>query len=553
LDDIRNNLISNLQTRGLSSSASLPLPTGGFVTQGTSSVTGLSTVVNQAVDGDEDTIPLDGTTTSNFIRFLVTGSSSASSPIVGFVCTLDGARLSSDICPASGLNGAQVNTNIPQNGGLIPVPIRSDCNSAISCRHVFTVSAVNSAGDIDNVGAVFRWRITGNAIAPTVPGITSSATEVGRQVSQSSLDTLQENRNLVQATQNQAVQALGDLAQATLTATQQANNLNPPMAECDTKNSDLAIYKVEGKTDLRKLLRSDSSQSIPVNLELFVDAQPTDSANQIVGHNNRIITGKLISNPGNTQLQRDVDLELKRITTECKSTAIISQHEIIKAPSKHPARPAIIPVHGQAQTTNLDPPFSTCFSDTDAKQTAQPPKITKAIEQAQNQPQTNPKASAILSLPAGATTSDQLLSAQAIRTPSLATTPGLTASAAINKEGSTFPVDIAKYVVRGVINKNQFSGVKNDQDIIFTMIVDLNPLTPPQDKPSSVSDTSDLVAANIQVNPGSRTSWQVGGFLVNEIYTVCSLVPFVSKPLAIGDDPGDFGTQVVSDLAGKSK
>jgi hypothetical protein len=110
--------------------------------------------------------------------------------------------------------------------------------------------------------------------------------------------------------------------------------------------------------------------------------------------------------------------------------------------------------------------------------------------------------------------------------------------------------DVAKYVIRGEINPSRLIELSGNQKFAITMYVDLAPQNAPSIKPLRIMDSNNIIAATLQTNPGKTGDWGVSSLLLDEIYTACDTIPFVSRPMAIGDDsPSDFTTQIVSDCS----
>ena len=134
--------------------------------------------------------------------------------------------------------------------------------------------------------------------------------------------------------------------------------LNPPFLQCSPADTDVAIYKIQAKADLRKLLQNTGGTQVPVIFEMLVDTLLTDQSNLIINNNNYQIIGKLIAFTGEQTKKKIVNAQLQKITTSCKNTSIIDKLKFQKGkgPKQSPA-PAVIPSHSINQ---LNPPFIKC-------------------------------------------------------------------------------------------------------------------------------------------------------------------------------------------------
>ena len=505
-------------------------------------------------------------TASNSITFTVSGTG-GNQPINGFNCSLDNPTLSACV------------NNLSQSG-LNNVTLTIQYNSLSATTHVFRVAAFNTQNVQDPNPATFIWTITSSSIVSGASLTPSNLGQTAADIAGIATGQAVNEFNINQGKQNARAAGLTAAVSAASTANQLVTGLNPPFLPCPvdpTKSgaADVAIYKIEGRGNMDRLLRGVNQGTIPVSLILLEDTNPDDKANLIINHNNPFIIGKLVAFPGSTKEQRSIDVELERIDTECKTTSIISNTEVLAGKSPSDTQPAIIPAHAP---TGLNPPFIVCnnlvplpkaTSVTNALANVGAPEEAvpllpngAAAASLTGAPFTGAPftgapftgapftgASVGLPMPTAANVLGIPNSVSGSSLPAIGSSLGVATGASTALSGSaTNTVDVAKYIIRGQINTNDLKHTTGNQKMLMTLFVDLAPLEPPEVNAAITKDTNQQIVATLQLNPGSNNNWQLAGFQLTEVSTVCKTVPFVSRPLAIGgdDDKADFATQVVS-------
>lgn len=478
---------------GLDNNINLASTTGSVIC---SIVSAGTTTITAAIDGQNRPVCQNGSSGSTTIVF----SFRSSVNVAGFECSIDSQAVSSCSSPA------------PYS------------NLASGTGHVFTV---RSSGDTSP--ATFRWTISGTITNNLVP---SAAAQLSDQQVANSIAAQQAQQSQVSnaatigaATQNAQVQQENTDA-AAVSAT-----LNPPLSQCQAPplNADLAIYKIQGHANLKRLVENinqNDRQNLPVTLFLYEDTNPGpgDLKNLIVDHNNPFIIGKLVVFPGVVNKQHEVNFEIDKISTDCKITTLINQQEILGVrTNKGEEHPSILIAN------RADPPFQIC---------KQPDSTTKLATAFSTPSSPSAQTSAVVSLQSGA----QIFTGAA-------DTGGKQTNPLLENDG---PSDVAKYIIRGIIDVTQLTALDDSTPILFTIVNDLAAYAPPEQKPFQVKDSNNQFAASVQINPGNTADWQGTFFELREISTECKEIPFVSKPMAIGaKDRADFFPDPTSVKFGK--
>jgi hypothetical protein len=85
---------------------------------------------------------------------------------------------------------------------------------------------------------------------------------------------------------------------------------------------------------------------------------------------------------------------------------------------------------------------------------------------------------------------------------------------------------------------------------LLTIVNDLNPYSPPEQRTALVKDSNNVFAASLQINPGSQgKQWQKTFFELDEISTSCKAIPFVNRPMVI--PPGKQSEDYLQDPTGE--
>jgi hypothetical protein len=117
--------------------------------------------------------------------------------------------------------------------------------------------------------------------------------------------------------------------------------------------------------------------------------------------------------------------------------------------------------------------------------------------------------------------------------------------------------DVAKYIVRGLVNTDILTNAKDRQNFELTIYNNLDPTRPPP-APFVIEDTNLFLAGKFQINPGQVPKWQVSDYFIKEVTTTCKQIPFVNAPKQIGSNENqDFAIQPIfgrtaSRLAGET-
>ena len=413
--------------------------------------------------------------------------------------------------------------------------------------HEVQVRAINSRG-ADLTPLVVSWTIK-ESVSPTpdVPQLTQDVQNQARNQTQQ-VDQLQ-NRLLTNDVarfaeeksiqQNEALQTDADVQSAVI---------NPPFKACDD-GTDLAIYNILGAADIGEILPDGASgisatgqddqgarpSQFPVSLIVYNDLKPTDQANQIINQNNRYLKGVLVSNPGNSDLQRSVTFEINKISTDCKKVGLIDEPEKIGGPSPGTHKPSY------SGSGTFSPPFDRCGTTTGVTSLKTNTELPTddASQEVTLQTATGTVNETIRTAAPGSI-NQSLLTA-------LSTPP--TPQTTFEVETGGVPTDVAKYTIRGTINLDDIKDVSNQREHVTIKIYnDPNkglrlPVGQSGGQAVRVTDSNNQFAASFQINPKQTSDWSALNYVLHEISTECKQIPFVDLPTLIGTDEDDFRTQ----------
>jgi len=469
------------------------------------------TQITNAVDYNGNLVCNNGSTSSNSIHitFSAVIPQGTSQPTATLQCSID--------------NQAFINCSSPA----------AYTNLAIG-THTFQVRAVFSDGTTDTP-ATFTWTVTTSTGNTTFPSADTSATD--QQTLANTLSQLQTQnlgRSSAIASQAQGAEAASaDQKSATATATV----LNPPLKPCGPSpmNADLAIYKILGHANMKELLKNaDASQQVPVSIIMYMDTLPgpDDLKNLVVDYNNPFIVGKIVVFPNDVNRQKAVTFQLDKISTDCKIVTLVNPADILGIKTSNGQnKPAVL------ISQRADPPLQPCF---------QPTTATSTLATAgQTTTQSSLAPSALINTNTGGQNS-LTLAVTGTGAGTETGTPNPTNDQSVQNGG---PSDVAKYVIRGTFNKNDLTSVSSSQSVLLTIVNDLLPYAPPQNKVAKVLDSNNQFAASIQVNPGEDPrKWQKTFLELTEISTTCKAIPFVDRPMEIV--PGKKSEDYVQDPTG---
>ncbi|MGA7900510.1 MAG: hypothetical protein WCA39_16800, partial [Nitrososphaeraceae archaeon] len=455
-------------------------------------------------------------TTSQTVTFTITVSGGTTT---SFTCSLDDSPLNN--CGNPGTPPRTVLTVSVANTG----------------DHHLTVQALNSANQVIDTATV-TWTLVstlpsglGNAAADTAASNAATSTATG-------LVQQQFNQDL-ENTQNGLLSGV---------ATDQAATLNPIFQNCPA-GTDLALYTIYGSANLNGLFSGSGSeqQHLPeVSLLIYNKQLPLAPDNLIINNNTPYLKGVLVSFPGNINDEKRVNFQINKLTTDCKNTALIDKAEELGGPSPKTQKPSVV------KAITVSPPFSQCLTAPGATTSTKgsdpkdqvklgsegapvTPTTTAIVNNLNNQPGLNVDAlQAFNNNVVNSAAAGQVAQGSAL------------ATAAQIKTGGQ-PVDVAKYTIRGLLDRHDLGNSNGQQNIVFKIFNDVNKgLLPEGQQTVRVFDSNNQFAATMDFDPGKQ-DWKAANFVLHELSTSCRVIPFVDKPMTIGDDAADFSTQPRND------
>lgn len=462
-----------------------------------------------ATDGDGHIVNNDGSTSSTFIKF--TASASADDSIITRLeCKLLDSGSDFSTCATSSSATSFLSTN--DQGPRFTVG---------EGKHTFSVRAITTDGTSLSPEGSFTWTITTNSIRQATADLASLQSQ---QATAQAATT--------QAQQNAQAANIASLVSTAQTASQLASSLNPPWQACPA-STDVAVYNMFGIANLKKLLQHAGQNSVPLIIELLTDTIPADRSNLITTGDNPFITARAIAYPG-TKAETIINVLITKLSTECKTTALIDKTDVKTAPQLS-SQPPVIPSNSPL-LANLKPPWIQCTvanpigTPPPAAAGVHPTSVTQAIKNAQIQALANPTNVGNASSTASAAATSALLQKAQSATGTAQTVP-----------------DVAKFVISGRINIRQLGTLGDHDKVRLSVFQDLAALALPETKAFRI-ESNQLIAANLQKEPGG-SNWALADFPLKEISTNCDTIPFVNKPMSIGansDVASDLATTVVT-------
>jgi hypothetical protein len=118
----------------------------------------------------------------------------------------------------------------------------------------------------------------------------------------------------------------------------------------------------------------------------------------------------------------------------------------------------------------------------------------------------------------------------------------ITSTGTVAAEGAA--VDVAKYTIRGNLDASQITD-KGNHVIAFQIVHILRPIQSAEKIFSLTISDNNYLVGRVIVDPQFNGETQILPFTLQNVFTDCIKIPFVSGQMAIGiNDPSAFGAQL---------
>jgi hypothetical protein len=130
-------------------------------------------------------------------------------------------------------------------------------------------------------------------------------------------------------------QQLAQRDEATATA-RVLNDLSPPTAACDKTKYDLAVHEIDGKANLRDVLKNlNGHTEKDVIFQMIVDNNPIETSLPLLDTVAMALKGKIIV-PADDSDPKEIDYDIERVYTNCIANTLIDETQKLKSHINNP-------------------------------------------------------------------------------------------------------------------------------------------------------------------------------------------------------------------------